>query len=302
MGLVGYARGVSHKTIVLTGGNRGLGRATAEVLAKAGHAVILTSRDPDKGAHAVREIREAHPGANVEHMRLDLASLADVRRFAGALRSRDRLVDVLFHNAGVLQQSHERHTSADGYEETLAVNTLAPFLLTHELLPLLLGSHGARVVWVSSRLHLPDSRGEPVRFDFDDPQLERGYQHDVAYKNSKLAMLWLAYELARRVAPVALTSNAVCPGFVPVTAAESTHGVMKWVMRHVLPHMSFTVTPEDAASALAFMAVDPSLGQVTGKFYGEKHELESSPESHDHDKAGRFWRLACELVGVSDWP
>ena len=124
----------------------------------------------------------------------------------------------------VMQTSPTRRLSGDGFEETLAVNVLAPFLLTGLLLPALERAPSARVVTVSSRLRLPGSRGEPVDFDFEDPQLEHGYDPDRAYKNSKLAALWFTYELQRRLAPRPITSNAVCPGFVPATAAASTRG------------------------------------------------------------------------------
>ena len=155
---------------------------------------------------------------------------------------------------------------------------------------------------MSSRLHLPGSRGPPVNFDFDDPMLERGYQPDRAYKNSKLAALWFAFELNRRLQARKLTANGVCPGFVPITAAESTHGFQKWLLRHVLVHMPFAERLEDAARALAFMAVDPSLEGVGGKFFGEKHPIDASPEARDEAKAKRFWAYACERVGLTDWP
>src|SRR5664280_1576820 len=123
-----------------------------------------------------------------------------------------------------MQSSKNRRVTVDGYEETLAVNVLAPFLLTALLQPALARSESARVVAVSSRLHLLGSRGEPV--DFDDPQLQRGYNPDRAYKSPKLAVLWFTYELQARLALRPITANAVCPGFVPTTAAASTRGAM----------------------------------------------------------------------------
>ena len=178
------------------------------------------------------------------------------------------------------------------------MNTVAPFLLTRLLLPLLERSAPARIVTVSSRLHLPGSRGAPVDFDFGDPQLEHDYDPDRAYKNSKLAVLWFTYELQRRL-PEGLTANAVCPGFVPTTAAASTSGVQHWFMAHVLPHMPFATSVDAATDSLVFMAVDAALDGVGGKFFGERHEIESSPESHDVEKARRFWDLATRLTGLS---
>jgi len=282
---------------MITGGGRGLGRVTAEKLAVAGHRVVLVARTPESAESAAGQIRQAHPGAAVESRSVDLSSLARVRAFAAAELESARAIDVLFHVAGIMQQSPARRVTVDGFEETLAVNALAPFLLTDLLLPSLERSPSARVVTVSSRLHLPDSRGAPVDFDFDDPQLERGYDPDRAYKNSKLAVLWFTYELQRRLTPRSITANAVCPGFVPATAAESAHGVQRLFMKTLLPHMPFATSIADATDSLAYMAVDPSIEGVGGRFYGERRPIESSPESHDVDRARRFWELAADLTG-----
>jgi len=287
------------KTILITGGGRGLGRATAAKLAADGHRVILVARRPDAAQTATEEIGRRHPGARVEPRSVDLSSLSAVRSFAAAALARDEPIDVLFHVAGVMQTRPTRRLTVDGYEETLAVNVLAPFLLTHLLLPALERSPFARVVAVSSRLHLPGSRGAPVDFDLDDPQLERGYQPERAYKNSKLAVLWFTYELQRRLPPRPITANAVCPGFVPATVADSTHGPMRFAMRHVLPRMPFATSVDAASDGLVFMALDPSLKGVGGRFYGERHAIASSPESYDPDRARRFWELAATLTGAS---
>lgn len=287
------------KTILITGGGRGLARATAMRLAGLGHRVILTARDLAAGERAAAEIRAAHPSAQVEARALDLSSLAPVRAFGAQVAAEGFALDVLFHCAGVMQQSPTRLTTSDGFEQTLAVNTLAPFLLTGLLMPALRRSAEARVVCVSSRLHLPGSRGAPVNFDFDDPQLTRGYDPERAYKNSKLAVLWFTYELQRRLGPGAITANAVCPGFVPETAAESTAGFQRWLLRHVLPHFPFARSVDEAADSFTFMAVDPSLAGQGGRFYGEKQAIASSPESMDEAKAKRFWDLAVTATGAS---
>jgi retinol dehydrogenase-12 len=284
------------KTVLLTGGGRGLGRATAEKLAVSGHRVILVARSRASAGAAVEAILGRYPQARVEARAVDLSSLAAVRAFATAEAERGEPIDVLFHIAGVMQTSPTRRLTVDGYEETLAVNVLAPFLLTARLLPALERSVSARVVTVSSRLHLPGSRGEPVDFDFDDPQLERGYHPDRAYKNSKLAVLWFTYELQRRLAPRPITANAVCPGFVPATAAASTSGVMRWVMSWVMPHLPFATSVDAATDSFVFMALDPSLEGVGGKFFGEQHPIESSPQSRDTDQSQRFWELAERLT------
>ena len=292
--------GIVTKTVLVTGGGRGLGRATAEKLAVLGHRVILVARNPAAAEAAVEEIRGSDPRVRVEARWVDLSSLAQVRAFATTEAERGEPVDVLFHIAGVMQTSKTRRLTVDGYEETLAVNVLAPFLLTALLLPALERSASARVVTVSSRLHLPGSRGAPVDFDFDDPQLERGYHPDRAYKNSKLAVLWFTYELQRRLGPRRITANSVCPGFVPTTAAASTTGVTRLLMSSVMPHMLFATSVDEATDSFVFMAVDPSLEGVGGKFFGERHPIESSPQSRDTQQSRRFWELAERLTGSTE--
>ncbi len=157
------------KTLVATGGGRGLGRVTAGKLADAGHHVVLVARTQAAAEAAAAEIRARTPGASVEPRAADLASLASIRALAAALVDGAGRIDVLFNIAGVLQTSPPRRVTADGLEETLAVNTLAPFLPTRLLLPALESPDTARVVNVSSRLHLSGSRGKPVGFDFSDP-------------------------------------------------------------------------------------------------------------------------------------
>ncbi len=286
-------------TILITGGGRGLGRATAEKLARAGHRVLLTARTQPKAEEAVQELRARHPQSQLEPYAVDLASLASIRRFADCLLADGVALDVLFNVAGVMQTNPQRELSADGYELTLAVNALAPFLLTRLLLPALRRSPAARVVNVSSRLHLPGSRGKPVDFDFADANLARDYNPDRAYKNSKLAILWFTFEAQRRLGSDRLTFNAVCPGFVPVTAAASSRKPFeRWLLRNVLPFMPFATSVDAASSAFAFMATDPDVGQRGGRFFGEKREIAPSTDSLDAAKAAQFWALASNLTGL----
>lgn len=289
------------KTVLITGGGRGLGRGVARRLAEQGHRVVLTARDPKAGARVVEEIRRASPGADVQALPLELASLEAVRGFGEVLPAGLR-IDTLFHVAGIMQQSPQRRVTPDGFEETLAVNVLAPFVLTHALLPRLgTGTGPARVVTVSSRLHLPGSRGVPVDFSFEDPNLARGYHPERAYKNSKLAVLWFAQELARRADPSRLTSHAVCPGFVPETIVASTHGMMRLMMRFVLPHMPFATRLEDAVDALSFTATDAALDRSTGLFWTEKQPSTPSPQALDPEQARRFWTWAEAVTRTGNW-
>jgi NAD(P)-dependent dehydrogenase (short-subunit alcohol dehydrogenase family) len=292
---------VAMQTILVTGAGRGLGRVAAEKLAAAGHHVVLHARRAEAADAAARAILACHPDARVTPHAADLASMDAVRGLAADVLAAHARIDAVLHIAGVMQQSPTRRMTADGVEETLAVNALAPFLLSGLLLPALAASPAARIVNVSSRRHLPDSHGAPVDFDVADPMLERGYDPDRAYKNSKLAVLWVTYEQARRTASRPITANAVCPGFVPMTASDSATGMKRLFMRTVLARMPFAVSVDAATDSLAFMATDPALDGVNGAFYGERHPIESSPDSHDEARAAQFWAMAERLTGFT-WP
>ncbi len=260
------------KTILITGSNRGLGAAAVQAF----------------GSHRV--IRASRESASTDLPGLDLGSFASVRRFAEALQSEH--IDVILHNAGILIPSETRKMTADGLEETLQVNAVSPWLLTQRLLPRL--SKNARVVWVSSRLHKPGMRGAPVDFRQDDPNLNTGYEPERAYKNSKLAVIWSARELARRHAG-SLSSNAVCPGFVPVTAAENTRGFPRFFLRHVLSHMPFAASISDAVGAYAQACFSPALQQVTGRYFEGTKETQPSADALDDQRSAAFWSF-CEAT------
>jgi len=218
------------------------------------------------------------------------------------MAARAEPLDVLVNNAGLLVSAKEPARTAEGVEVTFATNLLGPFYLTKLLLPCLERSASARIVNVASRMHLPGGSGPEVKFDFDDLGPQKDYEPTVAYKNSKLAMMWFTYELARRLPPRKITANAVCPGFVPATAAEDTHGIMRLLMRTVMPLMPFAHSIDEATDTFAMACTDAKLEGTSGKFFGESKPIESSPESHDEAKAKRLWNLGNELLGIPDWP
>src|SRR3954467_13761889 len=156
------------RVAVVTGTNSGLGFVTARELARAGATVVMTSRDPVRGADAEQRLRAAVPGADVHLESLDLASQASIRAFAGRVTAAYGGVDLLVNNAGVM--AIPRATTADGFEMQFGTNHLGHFALTGLLLPTMVERPGSRVVSVSSTAH------KPGRIDFDDLMGERSYQ------------------------------------------------------------------------------------------------------------------------------
>ncbi|MFH8565725.1 SDR family NAD(P)-dependent oxidoreductase [Streptomyces sp. NPDC017988] len=199
-------------TILITGASDGLGRALAEDLAADGHRLLLHGRDPERLA----EVAAATGG---EVFPADLSSLAATKRLAADVRARHRRLDVLVNNAGVGFQggNTSREVSADGYELRLAVNYLAPVLLTRELLPLLREAAHARVVNVASV-------GQQL-FDFDDPQHEHHFTQADAYCRSKLALISHTVDLAEQLADSGITVNAIHPATFMATTMTKASGM-----------------------------------------------------------------------------
>ncbi|MCB5272801.1 Glucose 1-dehydrogenase 4 [Arthrobacter sp. SO5] len=285
---MGAATAPNAKTILLTGGNRGIGRLTVLELLRRGHRVVFTARHPAAGVAAHAEFERSVPGARVEVKELDLASLASVRALAAALLREGVALDAIVHNAGTLIPPPRRTLTADGLEETLQVHAVGPFLLSTLLLPAL--SRPARLLFLASNLHAPDSRGTPVRFRFEDPFLAEGYHADRAYKNAKLAQLWLMAEWERRHGPEGVHADALCPGFVPRTAAGTAHGAMRPLLRWVLPLMPFATSPE-AAALLAADWAERDAASPGGLYCDGTTITAPSPEAQDPERARAFWEL-----------
>lgn len=275
------------RTVLITGGTSGIGRATALGLAKMGADVAITGRDPERTENAAREIRAAH-GGQVQVLVADLLQQSEVRRLARDVLETLPRIDVLVNNVGGFWNT--RHLTADGLERTFALNHLAPFLLTNLLLDRLVQRTAARVVTVASNAQAFG------RIDFDDLQGERSYHGSRAYNQSKLANVMFTYELARRLRGTAVTANALHPGVVNTSfGADDPAKGQRLVMPLIRPFMK---TPAKGAVTSIHLASAPGLAQVTGRYFAESKEKRSSPRSYDKAAAARLWQVSAELVGL----
>jgi NAD(P)-dependent dehydrogenase (short-subunit alcohol dehydrogenase family) len=280
------------RVCLVTGASRGLGKETALGLARLGASVLLLARDERLGDAAAADVARRSGNTNVAAVVADLASFADVRSAAAQIRERHPALHVLVHNAGV--NSARRKLSADGIELTLAVNHLAPFLLTRELMPSLRSGAedgGARVVTVTSMFE------RFGRFDFEDPQGERRWVGPFAYTQSKLANVLFTYELAARLAGSGITANCVDPGLV-ATDLMREHVLfrprwLKAVWGRVLS------TPERGARAAVYAASAPDLATVTGRCFDRRGRIiTTSRRSRTPAMRERLWTLSEHLTGV----
>lgn len=280
---------------VLTGSNRGLGLATAKELVSRGVNLIVTMRDPTDFDSVVADIRtHAAPGVEIRPYRLELGSFASVRTFATELEAGGALLDGLINNAGMLFARPSQTMSEDHLELTLQVNAVAPCLLTLLLLPRFDPGRRGRVVNVGSSLHFPGSRGQEVDFSFQDPFLNEGYNPDRAYKNSKLALIWWTYAMARRAKSQSIDALIMNPGFIPVNAAPALTGFARWFMKAVMPLMPFTTSLKHGARMLADVCLSPDYEGAGTDYIDNGASIASSEESYDEAKSERFWHQIIE--------
>jgi NAD(P)-dependent dehydrogenase (short-subunit alcohol dehydrogenase family) len=276
------------KTVLVTGANQGIGKATAIALAAKGARVVLVARNADKGRAALAEVQSAAKGAAPELILADLSSQEQVRRAAAELTSRHERLDVLINNAGVFVP--ERRVTADGLEETFALNHLAYFLLTHELLGVLKAGAPSRIVNVSSEAH----RSRVMHWD--DLQYDRRrYRGFEAYGQSKLANLLFTYELARRLEGTGVTVNALHPGVIATGFGQTYGGAMSVLIKMAHP---FLLSPEAGARTSVYLASSPEVEGVTGKYFAKCKPQRSNAVSYDEASQRKLWALSEQLVKV----
>jgi NAD(P)-dependent dehydrogenase (short-subunit alcohol dehydrogenase family) len=276
------------RTVLVTGGTGGIGRATALGLAAMGAHVAIVGRDRERTEAAAREIREAGGGSGDQFV-ADMSSQAEVRQLAADVLQRLPRIDVLVNNVGGYWDT--RHVTADGLERTFALNHLAPFLLTHLLLERPQQSAPARVVTVSSGAHTMG------RIDFDDLGGERSYSGMRAYSQSKLANLMFTYELARRLGAGAVTANALHPGMVRTGFGAEDAGTLQRLFTPLM--RPFMKSPVQGASTSIHLASSPEVEGVTGCYFAGSKRKRSSKRSYDEVTAARLWQVSADLVGIA---
>jgi NAD(P)-dependent dehydrogenase (short-subunit alcohol dehydrogenase family) len=277
------------KTVLVTGGTGGIGKATAVGLAAQGARVGITGRDWARGQAAAADVRASSGAAVVDVFAADLSSQTEVRRLASEVLDAYPRLDVLVNNVGGYWAT--RHPTADGLERTFAVNHLAPFLLTELLLDRLKASAPARVVTVSSGAQAMGA------IDFDDLQGERRYSGQKAYSQSKLANVMFTYELARRLRGSDVTANVLHPGVVRSGfGSEDPSALFKVLTPLVRPFMK---TPERGAATSIYLASSPEVEGVTGKYFANSAPRTSSKSSYDTVAAARLWQVSADLVGLT---
>lgn len=275
------------KVCLITGATSGIGLVTAQAIAQQGAQVVLVGRDATRGANSVAQIKQATGNDAVDLLLADLSSQADIAALARTFQHRYTRLDVLINNAGAIFT--ERQVSVDGYEMTFALNHLGYFLLTHLLLDLIKASAPSRIVNVASNAHW---RG---RIRFDDLQGQRQFGGWRAYCQSKLANLMFTYELASRLQDTHVTANALHPGFVATRFGHNNAGLKALFIRAT---QVLAISAEKGAETLIYLATSPEVEGVSGKYFVNKREVRSSPQSYDTTMGRALWHVSETMLGL----
>jgi NAD(P)-dependent dehydrogenase (short-subunit alcohol dehydrogenase family) len=286
------------RTVVITGGNSGIGREAAVELGRRGARIVITARNPQRGADAAAEIRRRTGGDHVSVVAMDLAELASVRAAAASVLDAHERIDVLINNAGGILS--ERRVTVDGLEETFAVNHLAHHLFTNLLLDRMTATAPARIVNVASLAHRYAWRG----INLDDVRAEGRYRSADAYAQSKLANILFTVELAQRTLGTGVTVNACHPGSVRTGfgSADDTTGLERIGIALARP---FMVPASRGAEPLVHLAAAAELTGVTGAYFvggylPGVHQRPASRAARDPEAARRLWELSDELTGLAN--
>ncbi|XP_007520652.1 retinol dehydrogenase 14 [Erinaceus europaeus] len=284
------------KTVLITGANSGLGRATAAALLRSGARVIMGCRDRARAEEAAAQLRGELGGAGgsgpgqLVVRELDLASLSSVRAFCRQLLQEEPQLDVLINNAGVFQCPYMK--TEDGFEMQFGVNHLGHFLLTNLLLGLLKSSAPSRIVVVSSKLY---KYGD---INFEDLNSEQSYNKSFCYSRSKLANILFTRELARRLEGSNVTVNVLHPGIVRTNLGRHIHIPLLMKPLFNLVSWAFFKSPTEGAQTSIYLASSPEVEGVSGKYFGDCKEEDLLPKAMDEAVARKLWDISEVMVGI----
>jgi NAD(P)-dependent dehydrogenase (short-subunit alcohol dehydrogenase family) len=290
-------RDLEGRVALVTGATAGIGRVTAQVLAQRGATVLAAGRNPAKIEATVAAIRQAAGHAQVHGLRADLSQQAEVRALAEQVAQRWPRLHLLVNNAGAVFA--QRAETADGLEQTWALNHLAYFLLTALLLPGLRAAgepgRSARVVNVASRAH------RYVRgLHWDDLGFRRGYFGFRAYAQSKLANLLFTFELARRLASAGepITANTLHPGNVSTSMGSNNRAAL-WRLAYVFINL-LGVSPERGAETVIHLAAAPEVEGVSGRYFVQRRAVVPTRAARDDEAARRLWAVSAQMAHLKE--
>jgi retinol dehydrogenase-12 len=277
---------VQGKHIVITGPTAGIGRSTALELASKGAQLTLLCRSEEKG-RVLRDEIIALGGLPPALVIMDMARLDSVRTAAQELIEKNQAIDILVNNAGIVNTV--RRETVDGFEETLAVNHFAPFVLTGMLLPLISPGSGSRIVNVASGAHTF------VRdMGFDDMQARQSYKTFREYGRSKLANILFTRYLASKLEGTGITVNCLHPGAVATSLASQNKGLSSKVLPFLLK--PFFRSPQRGAETSIYLCTSPEVSDISGKYFANCKVTAPKPWGQDDEAAAKLWAFTEDKV------
>lgn len=272
------------KVILITGATDGIGRVCAHSFAKNQDELILVGRNADKLAALVYSLQIT--GAVVHSYVVDLSSAKETFVLSETIRKDHPKIDVLLNNAGAYFD--KRTITKEGIESTFALNHLNYFILALGLLPSLKKAGEARIVNVASRAHMG------VSLDFGDLLGEKDYSGWKQYQRSKLMNIYFTYELAERLNQTKITVNCLHPGFVKTKFGQNNEGLAKVLL--TFAQNVFAISEDKGAETSIFLATDPSVTSVSGKYFVKKKITKSSDPSYDLAARRNLWAYTEDLL------
>ena len=280
------------KTVLITGANAGIGKATAIDMAKRGARVIMACRDLRRGEAALNDIVEETGSKEIVLKQLDLASLTSIRKFAEDINKNEPKLHVLINNAALSYPPVQSKTE-DGFELTMGVNYFGTFLLTNLLLDLLKETAPSRIVVVASSAHHLLTK----EFKLDNMNSEKFYHKWEAYGQSKLACILFTREMPKRLEGNGVTINALHPGVITTEIATNfTHPIVTFFIMIGMRFLS--KTPEQGAQTTIHLAVSKELEDVSGLYFSDCELKEPSKHAQNDGVAKKLWEMSSDLVGL----
>ncbi len=285
------------KKIIITGANSGIGKAAAIQLANLGATVIMACRSEERGRTAVEEVRQVTGNNNIEFMQVDLSLQKSIRQFANEYLSKHDRLDVIIHNAANFDHSLKKVTKTpEGFETVFATNHLGVFLLTNLFLEALLKSTPSRIITIASKglMMYPF-----LDIDFNNLNGERRFTLQHAYYQSKLAQVMFTYELARRLEGTGVTVNCVRVANVAIPDERLTH-LPSWQRKVYSLKRKMAITPEKQAETYVFLAADPSVEGISGKYWDENNKpVRSNANSYNYLTQKKLWEISASMTGLT---
>jgi NAD(P)-dependent dehydrogenase (short-subunit alcohol dehydrogenase family) len=278
---------MKRKQVLITGGTSGIGYATAKRLAEKGFDVYIIGREEESCRLVAEELRAAHKDGTFGYFVCDLLSPRQIMKTAEIIRAQLDTLDVLVNNAGGVFASREMNET--GWEKTIALNHMAYFLLTREVLPLLKKVQKARIICVSSHSHLS------AKLDKENIQGEKKYFIMAQYGVSKLLNVLFVKEMARRLEGTGITINALHPGVVKTRIGEKSNSLFFGTAWKVFSLIS-GISAEEGASTSVFLAESPSVEGVSGKYFSRCKETRVNPIADEEDTARWLWIYSENLL------